>query len=179
MAWAFPPGRKTPPSLFILKGKLKSNELLGGVYFFGGGLFTEWGGSDTTSYQVATTGVVELSDPLGTGNTTIEYNFLQLRFDFVTTVSTSSPIMEGYTLRFIMRPNTLYGHSFQVIAAKDLKTGAGARQLKSVRDIYSELETARASAAPVTFVDPFGVSHQGYISALERQAIERHGRVER
>jgi len=171
--------KKSTPSMFIEVDNVNSSDYVGVYYSLDGDSFVEWGGSDTTSYQVATTGVVELSDPLGTGNTTIEYNFLQLRFDFVTTVSTSSPILEGYTLRFIMRPNTLYGHAFQVIAAKDLKTGAGARQLKSVRDIYSELETARASAAPVTFVDPFGVSHQGYISALERQAIERHGRAER
>ena len=115
----------------------------------------------------------------GGTNSTLEYQYIQIRIDFVSDAAGQSPILEGWTLRFIMRPATLYGHSFQIIAASNLKIGSSHRDLKTVRTIYKNIETARASAAPITFIDPFGSSVTGYISSVERRAVERHGRSER
>jgi len=137
----------------------------------------EWGG--TGEGRITKNGVTKLTNPQGTDRSTLEYNYLQIRIDFVTDTAAQSPILEEFTLRFIMRPDCLYGHSFQIVAATNLKIGAGRRDLKTVRGIYSGIEAARASKTPIKFVDPFGVDWYGYIASVERRAVERHGRTER
>jgi hypothetical protein len=140
-------------------------------YSIDGGAFTEWGGAGNG--EITSDGVTELTDPLGTGNSTIEYNYLILRVDFVTDIAGQSPILEGITIRFLMRPAVLYGHSFNIVGASHAEYGHFTDD-RTVKDIIDDLETARASTAPITLVDPFEVSHQGYISSVERRAVERH-----
>ena len=177
---------KSSPSLIVeAAGSLSSTIYLEVHYQLDGGTIYEWGDSSgntgNAAGHITSAGVTTLTNPEGTaaGQETIEYNYIQIIIDFVTDNSALSPILEGYTLRFIMRPATLYGHFFNIVAASNLKIGAAHRDLKSVRDIYSRIDTARASSAPISFLDPFGVSVSGYISSLERRAVERHGRETR
>lgn len=168
---------KSTPSIIVEAQNVTTARYLVVYYSIDNGAFTEWGGA--SAGRVTANGVTTLTNPLGGTDDTIQYNYIQIRIDFVTDATGQSPILEGWTLRFIMRPATLYGHSFAIVAAGNLKIGAGGRDLKTVRDIYSGIETARASAAPITLIDPFGVSAQGYISSVERRAVERHGRTNR
>lgn len=169
---------KSTPSIIVDAQNVTTARYLVVWYNIGGAGWLEWGG--TGNGRITANGTTTLTNPVSGGtNSTIEYNYIQIRIDFVSDSSAQTPVLEGWTLRFIMRPATLYGHSFQIIAASNLKVGAGGRDLKTVRDIYSGIETARASAAPITLIDPFGVSVTGYISSVERRAIERHGRTNR
>ena len=168
---------KSTPSVIIEAENVNSTRYLVVYYSIDGGTFTEWGGS--SNGRITSDGVTTLTNPLGGTNDTIEYNHLQIRIDWVTDTAAQSPVLEGFTLRFIMRPAVLSGHNFTIIAASNLKIGTSHRDLRTVRDIYSAVDTARASSAPITFLDPFGVSIQGYVSSVERRAIERHGRDER
>jgi hypothetical protein len=169
---------KSTPSIFVDAENVTAARYLVVWYNIDGAGWLEWGG--TGNGRITANGTTNLTNPVSGGtNSTIQYNYIQIRIDFVSDSATESPILEGWTLRFIMRPATLYGHAFQIIAAGGLKIGSTHRDLRSVRDIYSAVETARASTAPVTLVDPFGVSVQGYVSSVERRAIERHGRTNR
>jgi len=179
---------KSSPSIIVeASGSLSSTIYLIISYQLDGGTIYEWGDSSgntgNSAGHITSTGVTELTNPEGTtavdGRRTIEYNYMQIHVDFVTDNSGLTPVLEGYTLRFIMRPTTLYGHFFNIVAASNLKIGTSKRDLKSVRDIYSGIDTARASTAPIKLVDPFGVEAWGYISSIERRAVERHGRTER
>jgi len=164
--------QKSTPSMFIEASNVTSARYLVVYYSLNGGSFTEWGGSGNG--RITSNGVTELVNPLGTANSTIEYYYLKLRIDFVTDSGTQSPILEGITLRFILRPNVLYGHFFTIPASDRMRVGNSFAD-RTARDIYSALETARASVSPITFVDPMGESHQGYLSSIERRAITRHG----
>ena len=169
---------KSTPSIIVDAQNVTAARYLVVFYNIDGAGWLEWSG--TGNGRITANGTTTLTNPVSGGtNSTIQYNYIQIRIDFVSDAAGQSPILEGWTLRFIMRPATLYGHAFQIIAASNLKVGAGGRDLKTVRTIYSNINTARASAAPVTLVDPFGVSVTGYVSSTERRAIERHGRANR
>jgi hypothetical protein len=176
---------KSTPSILVEARNVTANRYLEVHYQLDGGTIFEWGGAadgtGSTACRITSDGVTTLTNPTGDadGLGTLEYNYMQIIIDFVTDSSLQSPVLEGYTLRFIMRPQTLYGHFFNIVAASNLKVGASHRDLKSVRDIYSGINTARSSAAPISFTDPFGVTVQGYISSIERRAVERHGRTNR
>ena len=168
---------KSTPSIIVEASNVTSARYLEVYYNIDGAGWNVWGTG--TNGRITSSGVITLSNPLGGTNDTIEYNFIQIRIDFVSDSSAQTPVLEGWTLRFIMRPATLYGHSFSIIAASGLKVGAARRGLRSVRDIYSAIDTARASTAPISFTDPFGVTITGYIASTERVAVERHGRETR
>ncbi len=174
---------KSTPSIIVEGSNLSAARYLLVSYQLDGGTIFEWGdrngSTGNNNGHVTSTGITTLTDPTGAGNSTIEYNFIQVHIDFVSDSSAQTPVLEGWTLRFIMRPATLYGHSMSIIAASNLKVGAARRGLRSVRDIYSAIDTARASTAPITLVDPFGVSVTGYVASTERVAVERHGRETR
>lgn len=163
---------KSTPSVFVEAENVTANRYLTIYYSIDGGSFTEWGGSGNG--KVTSDGITEKSNPLGATNSTLEYKQIQIRVDFTTDSTSQSPILEDITLRFIMRPNVLYGHTIQVVLGRDVKSGTGVL-MTTPRALISQLETARASTAPITFSDPFGIDHQGYVSAIERVSLERHG----
>lgn len=174
MSMGFRRVTKSTPSIIVEANNVTANRYLVIYYNIDGAGFLEWGG--TGNGRITSNGVTTLTNPVSGGtNSTLEYNYIQIQVNFVTDSTAQSPVLEGFTLRFIMRPATLYGHSFNIVAAQNLKMGAAHRDLKTVRDIYSAINTARASTSPITFIDPFGVSAQVYISSVERRAVERHG----
>ena len=168
---------KSTPSIIIEGDNLTTARYLVVFYNINNAGWLEWNG--TNNGRITVDGVTTLTNPVSGGtNSTLQYNHIQIRIDFVTDATGQSPILEGITLRFIMRPATLYGHFFNIIAASNLKIGSSHRSLATVREIYTAVNAARASTAPITFVDPFGVSVTGYVASIERRAVERHGRQE-
>jgi len=144
-------------------------------YSLDGAAFTEWGGSG--SGVISADGVTDLTDPLGTGNSTIEFDQIRIRVDFETNSTTQSPILESTTMQFIMRPEEAYGHSVAIKVATHAEHGRF-EDSRTAEEIITDLKTARSSEAPVVFVDPFGVSYNVYVSAIVRNAIEYHGMYE-
>jgi len=143
--------------------------------------------SDSDFYwwgDVTSDGVTELtpvqpasSDPDITGwaSTTgsIQYKYMILRWQFVTTASTTTPILEGTTVRFLMRPDTFYGFNFNVIAARDYDFNTY-QDNRDVTTILADLEAARDSKEPVEYIDPFGVTRHVYLSSVTQSAVEYH-----
>ena len=166
---------KSTPSILVEAENVTAARYLVVWYSLDGAAWTEWGG--TGQGRITSDGLTTKSNPLAAaaGYSTIEYNHIRIRIAFVSDSSTQTPVLEGFTLRFIMRPATLYGHSFNIIAAKAVKVGSARRDVRSVRTIYKAIETARASKSPIVFVDPFGVEVNVYVASVERRAVERHG----
>jgi hypothetical protein len=136
--------------------------------------WSPWGGTDDTTNKITTNGVTELTNPTGAGTrSTIEFYYLELRVDFITGTVTLSPILNDITVRFLLRPDTYYGWSFQIVAAGDTQYGMSLDE-RSANAILTDLETARDSKAPITFVDPWGTSHKVYVTALNEAGVEYH-----
>jgi hypothetical protein len=133
----------------------------------------EWGG--TGNGRITSNGATTLWNPAGSQNTTVEYEYLSLRIDFTTDATAQSPILESMTLRFIMRPDVLFGHFMQIPVATRMRTGAAAMTLDRAKDIITEVKKARASKSPVPLVDPYGAEVYGYISSYQQRALEQHG----
>ncbi len=107
---------------------------------------------------------------------TVEANKLDVRFDFQTADSTQSPILRNFAIKAMVRPNVLYGHQFMVKGADFIQMLDGTQHSLSSEEQKIVLETLRDTAAPFEFVDPFGVSHQVYISTCTfRNIVRRPG----
>jgi hypothetical protein len=119
---------------------------------------------------VKRSGIIELRNP--GSNKTREFNYANLRFDFVTDSSDSSPILEGYTLRFLMRPDVLWGYSFYLIAETEGQSGTDGDE-RTAREIRDELRAYRDSKSPLVLTDPWGIDHIGYITSVQGSPATR------
>lgn len=115
---------------------------------------------------IKSNGVIELSNP--GSNKTREFDYANLRFDFTTDSSAQSPILESWTLRFIMRPNVLWGYSFYIVAANYGQHGVASDE-RTAAEIRDELLELRDSKSPIRLVDPLGITHYGYITSVQGQ----------
>jgi hypothetical protein len=170
---------KSTPSLLVEASNLSVNSYLKVYYRLNNDTtWLPWGGTDGLTNLVNTSGVTELknpSDPAAAGpNTglTIEYYFLQLKFQLITTVGTASPILEGFTVRLLMRPDTDYGYSFNVLANEENEQAMGLVDERDAKTIIDDLRGVRDSKKPVTFTDLWGTAHFCYLTSITGLAGE-------
>jgi len=101
------------------------------------------------------------------------YNYIILLVEFITNDYTQSPILEGMTLRFLLRPDVFYGYNFNIIAASRMVYGDN-QDTRTAGEIIAEIKAFRDSKLPVQFTDIYGNSRAIYISSVTNQAVERH-----
>ena len=154
---------KSTPSMWVEASNLTSTRYLSIYYSLDGGAWTLW-------KTVTQDGVTELDEP--GGEETREYNYLLVRVDFATADATQSPILESFTVRFLMRPDEGYGYSYDIILGGAAYEGQD--YMRTAGEMDEELEAARASKAPVEFTDHLGRVRHGYISAYTTRDIEEN-----
>lgn len=120
--------------------------------------------------DVKENGIVILKNPGGA--LTREFNYLQIKIDFVTGSATQSPILESLSLSFIMRPETRMGYNFTVLAISEYEHGRY-RDDRKASDILSDLKALRNSVPPIQLIDIYGIEHVGYITAVREQPLFR------
>jgi len=147
---------KSVRSILVETSNITTARYLAIYYALDGGSWTHWG-------DVKSNGVRELFIP-GTALTE-EFNYIQIRVDFITTLAAQSPILEGLTLRFIMRPDVSWGYNFNIIAADYMERGR-MRDTRTAQEIIQALRALRDSKAPVSMQDITGNTVYGYISAI-------------
>lgn len=160
---------KSTPSVIVESDNCSSDHYLTVDYSLDGS-------SDfTTLGTIMTNGTVELVIP-SSDNGSIEYNYIQFRIGFYTATAhrTQSPILDGFTLRFLLRPDVHYAYSF-VIPAETNQTYGTVEDKRSARNISTELETLRNSKAPVSFVDIWGNAHTVYLTSFRAVSYEQEG----
>jgi len=101
------------------------------------------------------------------------YKYLIVVVIFHTNSSTQTPILEGMTVRFLLRPDVFYGYNFDVVAATDMLEGDNV-DARSAGEIIDQLKSMRNSKHPIEFVDIYGVQHYVYISSLMNAGMEVH-----
>lgn len=160
---------KSSPSILIEGRNLLNQQVYMEVFYsLDGGEWIPWG-------QVIRDGYTELTFPGGLK--TQEYNYIQLRVDLHTTDATQTPILEGVTLRFLMRPDVAWGWNINLPVADNLVYGNYENSF-TAQELWNGLQDARRSKSPVKFIDLDGNEYFVYITAMTSQAIERHGDVE-
>ena len=143
-----------------------------------------WGAEDGISNVLTTDGVKVFADPLGTGETTLEYKNISFYVGLNTVgptgnpwgdtgLSSASPILQGLYPRLLMRPDTLYGWSFNIKASQHAQYGVGITD-ETAKEILDELKDYRDSYAPILFVDAYGEEYQVYVSSISEAAVEYH-----
>jgi hypothetical protein len=115
-------------------------------------------------------GVIDLKNPGGA--ITREWNYMQLRFDFVTSNSAQTPILEGLSLSYIMRPVTRMGYNFNIYAVSEYEHGMY-KDDRTSQEILDDLKALRNSVSPVSLIDIYGRTHTGYVTAIKEQPVFR------
>ena len=98
---------------------------------------------------------------------------IMVRFVNAGASTNQTPILEGLTVRFLMRPDVFYGYSFGIVVAENYLYGTE-QASTSAKDLRDALLTLRDSKAPIEFIDIYGDTHDVYISSVSLQAQERH-----
>ena len=101
---------------------------------------------------------------------TAEFRYMIIRLTFTGT-DTQTAIVEGITVRFLMRPNVFYGWNMDIIASQEY-TFDGQVFETSPEETLTYLKTLRDSKAPIEFIDLQGGTYHGYISAINVQSLE-------
>jgi hypothetical protein len=112
---------------------------------------------------IKTSGTVEITNP--GSRKTREFNYIQFRFDFVTDAADQSPILNGYTVRFIMRPDVMFGWNFDILAGTGLKDTYNQDEREAI-EVIRELRAIRDSKEPVKFRDVLGDTTWVYLTAM-------------
>lgn len=94
---------------------------------------------------------------------------LQLRFDLYTNESYNSPVLEGYALRYVPRPEPKLYFTVQVLLADNLQLLNGAPETRSVRQQWVDLEDARKADETVTFISSAGISYTVHVDQITFQ----------
>jgi hypothetical protein len=151
---------KSQSSLWIEAENLTDTRYLAVYYQLDGdGTWYHWD-------DVKVSGLTLLTSP--GGDRTIENYFIQIRIDFITDSATESPILNSYTLRFIMRPDTAIGYNFNILASTYYKGGVMEDE-RTAAEIVTEIRALRDSKAPIEMIDILGNSVWGYVTAIREQ----------
>jgi len=114
------------------------------------------GSSDWIEWDdVVEDGVTMLTYP--GGEKSVEFNYAQLGFQFVTDTDSQTPVLEGWALIGMMRPDTKWGYTFQVFIEN-------AKQKEQLRE-------ARNSKEPIPLITILGEEVWGYVSQLQEDQV--------
>ena len=156
--------KKSMSKAFVEVRGASATEYIDVYYSLDGGSWVLW-------KSIKQNGIIELNNP--GGFSTREFYYAQLRFDFISGSATLSPILEGWTMMFIMRPITKIGYSFKIIADSNYTHGTEYQDERTAQEILSDLKDVRNSISPVELVDMLGETHTGYVTAIQEMPITR------
>jgi hypothetical protein len=155
--------QKSMDKLYVEARNCNATQYLNIYYSLDGGDWVLW-------RAVKESGIIELKNP--GGSRTREFNYMQLRIDFVTGSAAQSPILEGYSLSFLMRPVTRMGYNFNIVVASEYQHGQY-QDDRTANEILDDLKDLRNSVSPVELIDIYGVSHVGYVTAIQERPVYR------
>ena len=165
---------KSTPSCLIAGSNCDTGQYLELYYTLGPSTtWLPWGADSGVSNVLTSDGTKKFIEPLGEDKSTVEYEYINFKIDFVSSNSTGTPVLEGFYPRVLIRPDTLWGWSFSVKASANVQYGT-AQSNKTVKEILDELKAVRDSKAPVPFKDIYNDEYQVYITSVTESSIEEH-----
>lgn len=165
----YPLIRKVSPTLIIDTENLTANRYILVYYRLNENTaWKAWGGTDGTTNKLISSGYNTLDNPRKSskGKSVLVYSKIQLKFVFVTDDAAQTPVLRGYSLRVLMRPESYYGWSFAVKAELGIQGGRSTRLLLDPKQVVDHIEELRDSGAPVDFTDIWGTQYPVYITSV-------------
>jgi hypothetical protein len=132
------------------------------------------GGSWLPLGYIASGGIHELSfagQPPTMEPPSVEYYYISLRFSFETDDASQTPVIEDVTIRYIMRPGTVYGWFFEIVGGTYVRYGAHTMDQTS-EEIKVQLKADRDSAPPIKYVDLDGETYWVYLTSMNGRVVE-------
>jgi len=154
---------KSMTSMFVEARNVTDDRYIAVYYSLDGDNYQLWD-------KITDPGITELRFP--GGYSTVEFNYAVFKFDFITDTTDQTPVLESYTLNFIMRPITRMGYSFQIVAATNYENDVYVDD-RSAATILNELRVIRNSKSPVRFTGLMGEVREGYLTAIGETPIYR------
>jgi hypothetical protein len=102
---------------------------------------------------------------------TEEFKYIRLRFTLTTASASETPVLEGYALMVMMRPDFKMGYSFEVIGGSNVSSGMF-EDSRTGESIMKDIRRARDMKNPISLVTPFGDEVYGYVTSITEQALE-------
>ncbi len=102
---------------------------------------------------------------------TEEFKYIRLRFILSTGSTSETPILEGYSMMVMMRPDFRMGYTLDIIGGTNTASG----MFEDDRTGYSimhDLRRSRNSKSPIELITPFGDTVHGYITSITESALE-------
>lgn len=130
----------------------------------GSGTWVKWA-------DIKRDGTTILTNPGGA--MTREYDYIQFKFELVTNSAAQTPILEGATMKILLRPDVAYGYTFDIPARSHAIQG-GTQDWKTASQIKDIIREARASKSPVKLETPIGETLYGYITSVDETIAEVH-----
>jgi hypothetical protein len=156
--------QKTSPTLTIEASNLTADRYLKVYYSLDGADFVEWD-------SVTANGITRLTTP--GGNQAVEFYHMVIKIQFVTAIAAQSPILEGVTLRFLMRPITVDGWSFNIPLADGQMMNVGSEG-RSSKEMIQDLRDARDNTGAVEFTDIDGSEYYVHVTSFTRRMVEKN-----
>lgn len=152
-------------SLRVRSNNCSSTKYISVDYSVDDGSWVNLGNVTTSPYQL-----INFPDP--TAATTYGKT-LQLRFTFHTASATSSPILESFAVNYLLRPTAVWGWQLNLCLADNIRTlEQEIEQQITSEEQMTALATARDQYTPVVFTDPWGTSHNVYMSSVQMRGVE-------
>lgn len=121
-----------------------------------------------TSLGTVSSSLTEVDFPANTTGKRV-----QLKLNLQTTNSANTPVIRAAIIKQMMRPDVLYGVSFEAIVMDNLATPHGLALPHTADELRAALKAARDSKSPITFVDIHGSSASAYISSVRFILVEQ------
>jgi len=165
---------KSTPSCLIAGSNCDTGQYLELYYTLGPSTdWLPWGGDSGVSNVLTSDGTKKFMEPTGADKSTVEYEYINFKVDFVSSNSTGTPVLEGFYPRVLVRPDTLWGWGFTINASANAQYGTEQSD-KTVKEILDELKVVRDSKAPVDFRDIYNDEYKVYITSVTETSIEEH-----
>ena len=153
---------KSMPALWLETDNCSSSRTIKAEYALDTGSFIEW---DT----ITSDGEHILYLPQN--KKTEEFKYIRLRFTFSTGSVTETPVLEGFAMMVMMRPDFLMGYSFSVIGGTNSTSGMFEDE-RTGWSIMQDLRSLRDRKDTISLVTPFGDEVHGYLTSLTEEALE-------
>jgi len=98
-----------------------------------------------------------------------------LRVTLDTDDAAQTPVVEDITIRYIMRPGTVYGWLFEIVGATYARYADYIMDQTS-NEIKAALKAARDSAPPIPYMDLDGENYWVYLTSFNGRVVEINDR---
>jgi hypothetical protein len=139
-------------------------------YSLDNGDWIEWNGTGNGSIKTNGVTTLDLStlDP-----PTLEFEQIKFRVDFITDDSAQTPVLESFTLSFLMRPDTKLGWAYNVVNSPNMSHGLKT-EARAPAEVLSDLLVLRDSKSPIRLRDHHNQNYWVYLTSIQERTLEDH-----